>query len=174
MNSSVPPGLPPGAVFSPRAVPGMRILGPARPPAAGEVLLGYYVLKKTGGCFQCADLSFCGCFWCTFFSCWFVTMPISCLICLTPSCHTGLQFPVYGPPPAGHNFQAWQGGPPPDYQYPAGYMPPPPPNLGVPGPTMLPAQFPGQQNWAPPPAMGVPTSTNAPQQQEMAMKPTTM
>lgn len=138
------------------------------------MLLGYYVLDNTAGLCQCADLSFCGCFWCTFFACWFWTTPLSFLICLIPDCHTGLQFPVYGPPPTGYNPEAWQTGPPPDYQYPPGYAPPPPGNFAVPGPGVLPTQYPRQQSWvAREPVVGVaaasagPATTTPPQEQDM-------
>lgn len=94
---------------------------PPRPPAAGEVLLGYYHITDTvrchpqpacrhapppppqAGCMQCADLNFCGCFMCVFFSLWIMTWPLAFLVCLLQPFHTGVQWanasPALQPPP---------------------------------------------------------------------------
>ncbi len=175
-----PPGitLPPGTTFHPQAVPGIivaspqginsshtlihthrigiPIANPPRPPAAGEVLLGYYYIQDTvyystptiyrlqpsfqprpiptqAGCFQCADLNFAGCCICTFFALWLVTWPLAMMVCLLPPFHTGMQFPVYGYPPPTADANAWQQGPPQQFQYPPTWTPPPPdPNMRPP------------------------------------------
>lgn len=77
---------------------------PPRPPAAGEVLLGYYHITETvrrqacaprpqgtsqAGCMQCADLNCVGCFMCVFFSFWIMTWPLAFLVCLLQPFHTG-------------------------------------------------------------------------------------
>jgi hypothetical protein len=88
----------PAVWIPPSPVSGIPVKGPLVPPGPGQVLIRYDIAEPETGCCKCDTLTTGGIialvvlvliFW-----------PLAWLPCIMSSCHTQVQRPVYGNPPA--------------------------------------------------------------------------